>query len=211
MKVKICGVTLPEDAQAIAAAGADYLGLNLWAGSRRHVAVDHAMRLAAAAREAGAPGFGIVGVFVDAEPIAIAAAATAIGLDAIQLHGDETRATCEAIAAATGVPVWKAVAVRDAADVEGLDAWPVDALLLDAPSPGKGGAGVRFDWTLARRAVEANPARRIVLAGGLTPEVVGDAVAQVQPWAVDVASGVESSPGVKDHDRVRAFIAAARG
>jgi phosphoribosylanthranilate isomerase len=208
--VKICGVTRVADAEAVAAAGADYLGLNLWQGSKRCVSLADAAVLAQAAR-AAAPGGGveIVALFVDAGVDDVITAATALAPAVIQLHGDESPETCAVIAEATGVAVWKAVPVSAPADVDDLARWPVAAVVLDAPSTGRGGSGARFDWSLARRAVDHRRAH-IVLAGGLTPETVGAAVAQVEPWAVDVASGVETSPGIKDHAAIHAFVAAAR-
>jgi phosphoribosylanthranilate isomerase len=109
--------------------------------------------------------------------------------------------------------VWKALAVGSSGDLEQLDLWRagVEALLLDAPTPGRGGAGVRFDHRLARQARERYPARRFVLAGGLDPSSVADAIALVEPWAVDVASGVEAGPGIKDPAKLAAFVAAVRG
>lgn len=208
-RVKICGLTRPADAAHAVAAGADFLGLNFWAGSKRHLALAGAPAVAAAARAAGVVQ--LVGVFVNATLDEIAAAATASDLDLIQLHGDEPPALVGQITARTGLPVWKALAVRSPDDLAALARWPVAALLLDAPSAGRGGSGHTFDWSLARAAVDALPARPIVLAGGLTPANVAAAVAAVAPWAVDVASGVESAPGEKDPARVTAFIAAARG
>jgi phosphoribosylanthranilate isomerase len=211
VKVKICGATRVADALAIAAAGADYLGLNLWPGSKRYLPPPDAEALAQAVRSA-APGLALVGVFVNAGFAEIAAATKALGLVAVQLHGDEDPDACARVAAVTGAAVWKAIAVREHADVaaEALARWPVDAVLLDAPSAGRGGAGVGFDHALARVAVVENPRARVVLAGGLAPETVAAAVAAVGPWAVDVASGVEAHPGIKDHARVAAFVAAAR-
>jgi phosphoribosylanthranilate isomerase len=208
VKVKICGVTLPDDAAVAAAAGADFIGLNFWARSKRHIDPARAPIVAGVARGAGSAL--IVGVFVDARADEIAEIHGAVGLDRVQLHGDEHPDDVKRIADAVGVPVWKAIAVRDARDLAALDEWPVEAILLDAPSTGRGGSGQTFDWVLAAAAQNA-PARPLVLAGGLTPENVGAAIARVKPWAVDVASGVERAPGVKDHDKVRAFIAAARG
>ena len=211
MKIKICGVTLIEDAARVAAAGADFIGLNFWPRSKRHVDVERAAALAAAVRGAGPAA--IVGVFVDAAAEAIAAVHARVGLDVIQLHGAETAADAAAVAAATGRPVWKAIAAGGPGDLDALDAWPVDAvdaLLLDTPTPEKGGSGRSFDWSLARAARERHPARRLVLAGGLHAGNVAAAIAAVGPWAVDVASGVEAAPGVKDAARVAAFVAAAR-
>jgi phosphoribosylanthranilate isomerase len=203
--VKICGVTLADDAAAIAAAGADFIGLNFWDRSKRHVDPARAPLIAAVARSAN-PDVKIVGVFVDAHADEIAELHAAVGLDRVQLHGDEHPDDCAAIARAVPVPLWKAIAVRDARDLAALHEWPVEAILLDAPSAGKGGSGTTFDWRLAADAKQA-----IVLAGGLTPENVAAAIARVRPWMVDVASGVERAPGVKDAAKVRAFIAAARG
>jgi phosphoribosylanthranilate isomerase len=204
-RIKVCGVTTVDDAAMVAAAGVDYLGLNFWSGSRRRVDVATAHALAAAARAAGAVS--IVGLFVDADPEDVAVTAAAVGLDAVQLHGDEDAVVLAAIAG-TGVAVWKAVSVAGAADIDGIARVPVTTVLLDAPSPGRGGSGQRFDWALARQAVERYPDHQIALAGGLTADNVAAAGAAVQPWAVDVASGVERAPGVKDPDRVRAFVAA---
>jgi phosphoribosylanthranilate isomerase len=208
IKTKICGVTLADDAAVAAAAGADFIGLNFWERSKRYLDPARAPIVAGVARGAGSPL--IVGVFVDAQPDEIAAVHAAVGLDRVQLHGDEHPDDVKRVADAVGVPVWKAIAVRDARDLAALDEWPVEAILLDAPSAGRGGSGQTFDWVLAT-AAERAPARPLVLAGGLTPENVGAAIARVRPWAVDVASGVERAPGVKDHDKVRAFIAAVRG
>jgi phosphoribosylanthranilate isomerase len=124
-------------------------------------------------------------------------------LAAVQLHGDEGPELC----ARFPLPVVKAVRVEGPASLEGLAAYDVSAFLLDAPSAGFGGSGVAFDWELARRATLARP---LLLAGGLTPENVARAVREVRPFGVDVASGVERTPGVKDEDRMRRFIEAAR-
>lgn len=208
-RVKICGLTRPADAAHAVAAGADFLGLNFWAGSKRHLALADAPAVAAAARGAGV--IQLIGVFVNATLDDIEAAATTADLDLIQLHGDEPPALVDQITARTGLPVWKALAVRAPDDLADLSRWHVAALLLDAPSVGRGGSGHTFDWSLARAAVDARPARPIVLAGGLTPANVAAAVVAVAPWAVDVASGVEAAPGEKDPARVTAFLAAVRG
>jgi phosphoribosylanthranilate isomerase len=200
--IKICGVTRVEDAAAIAAAGADYIGLNLWPRSKRHVTVDQAAELAAAARAAGPVK--IVGLFVDAPTTEIQAAIARVAFDVVQLHGNERREDIAALGRA--VPIWKALAARPGLSLE----WDVDALLLDTPTVGHGGSGTTFDWSIAATARAAHPARRLILAGGLGPDNVARAIAEVSPWGVDVASGVESTPGIKDLDLVAAFIAAAR-
>ena len=207
--IKICGVTQPDDAARVAAAGADFLGLNFWPRSKRYLAAERAPAVAAAARAAGPAR--LVGVFVNATRATLIAIARDVALDAIQLHGDETPADAAAIAAATGIPVWKAIAAGAPADLDQLHIWPVDAILLDTPAAGRGGSGRAFDWRLARAARERHPTRTIVLAGGLAPHNVAAAITEVAPWAVDVASGVESAPGHKDAALVAAFIAAVRG
>jgi phosphoribosylanthranilate isomerase len=208
MKIKICGVTLPEDAARIAALGVDFVGLNFWPRSKRRIDAARAAGVAAAVRGAGPAQ--IVGVFVDATAAELAAVLAQVDLDVIQLHGAETPEDAAAVARAAGRPVWKAIAAGAPADLERLEAWPVDAILLDTPTPGKGGSGVAFDWSLARAARLRHPARRLVLAGGLHPGNVAGAIAAVEPWAVDVASGVEAAPGVKDAGKLAAFVAAAR-
>jgi phosphoribosylanthranilate isomerase len=204
---KICGITRIEDAELAAGEGAAYIGLNFWPGSKRCVTPELAQVLAAAAR-ATAPQVQLVGLFVDQSDGEIAGIAGALDLDIVQLHGDEPPSLCAALAT-RGFRVWKAHAISGAADIDGLNAWPVDAHLLDAPSAGRGGSGTTFDWAHAAAAVKAG--YRVVLAGGLTPENVAEAIAQVRPYAIDVASGVESAPGIKDPAKVRAFLVAARG
>jgi phosphoribosylanthranilate isomerase len=207
--VKICGVTLADDAARVAAAGADFVGLNFWPKSKRYLAPERAPIVAAAARAAGAVK--LVGVFVDADIAAIQKICALVDLDAVQLHGDESPELAEKISLAIFRPVWKAIAVGARKDIERLDAWKTDAVLLDAPTPGRGGAGASFDHSLAREARQRVPAMKLVLAGGLTADNVADAIELVEPWAVDVASGVEAAPGVKDPAKLAAFISATRG
>jgi phosphoribosylanthranilate isomerase len=211
-RIKICGVTQPDDAARIAAAGVDFIGLNFWPQSKRYLAPDRAPVVAAAAREASATPAGVllVGVFVNAPLDAILAVARGVPLDVIQLHGDETPDEVMAVALASQRAVWKAIAAAGPRDLERLEAWPVDAILLDAPAPGRGGAGKTFDWSLARDARRKPSTPNLVLAGGLGPQNVAAAIATVEPWAVDVASGVEAAPGLKDPDKVAAFVAAVR-
>jgi phosphoribosylanthranilate isomerase len=207
-KIKICGVTLADDAARVAAAGVDFIGLNFWPRSKRYLSPDRAPLVAAAARGAGPVR--VVGVFVDAEPSEIAEICAAVPLDVIQLHGDESPEEVGRVGAATKQPIWKAIAVTAARDLERLEAWPTDAIMLDAPSPGRGGAGKPFDWNLAREARRRHPARKLVLAGGLDAANVATAIAQLTPWAVDVASGVEAAPGIKDPAKLQAFVDAVR-
>jgi phosphoribosylanthranilate isomerase len=206
--IKVCGITLPDDAARVATAGADFIGLNFWPKSKRHLELDRAPMLASIARSTGTPK--LVGVFVNAELEAIQAVTTRIDLDIIQLHGDESPDFVKRISLAVFRPVWKAIAVGSAKDLDKLDAWPADAILLDAPTRGRGGAGARFDWNLARQARERYPRINFVLAGGLDPTNVAAAIQTVTPWAVDVASGVEAAPGIKDPDKLARFIGAAR-
>jgi len=198
--VKICGVTRVEDALIAAAAGADYVGLNFWSGSRRRVDVARAREIAAALGDAVTK----VGIFVDAPADEVEAVAAEVGLDLVQLHGNESVAYCRGFAARA----IRAVRVGTAADLEVLANHPASLFLLDTPSAGFGGSGRTFDWTLAAAAHAHG--RRFFLAGGLTPDNVAAAVAAVKPYGVDVAGGVERAPGIKDHDLVRRFIAAAK-
>jgi len=208
-RIKICGVTLPDDAARVASAGVDFIGLNFWPRSKRYVAPERAALLAGVARATGAVQ--VVGVFVDPEVDDVVAVHDQARLDIVQLHGDEDPDTCRAIAAATGRPIWKAIACGSVRDVERLEVWPADAILLDAPAAGRGGAGQGFDHAIAREARRRHPARQLVLAGGLDPHNVAAAIAAVQPWAVDVATGVEAAPGITDARKLAAFVAAVRG
>jgi len=195
--VKICGITDPADAQAAADAGADAVGLN-FTTSRRRVTVEQARAIVGALPDHVLA----VGVFRDHladEVIDIVAEA---GLGAAQLHGSESVATSRRVHAAVPV-LYRAMSASDPALAE-IDAHGADVVLLDAPVPG---GGVPFDWTLVG---DLTARHRVLLAGGLRPENVADAVAAVRPWGVDVASGVEREPGRKDHDAMRRFIDAAR-
>ena len=207
VRVKICGVTRVEDAVRAAYLGADAIGLNFWPRSKRCVDVATAREIVAALP----PLVMAVGVFVDQSPDEIRHAASGAGLSAVQLHGAEGVAAC----AGHAIPVYKAFrcAARDGspglpwADEVAAYAGEVAGVLLDAAGAGPGGTGRACDWTLARALAEELP---VLLAGGLTPENVAEAIAAVRPWGVDVASGVESSPGVKDPDLMARFIRAAK-
>lgn len=207
-RVKICGVTLPDDAARASAAGADFIGLNFWPKSKRYVTPERAPMLSGVARSAGTSK--LVGVFVDPDVDEVLAITSNVDLDIIQLHGDESPDLIKRISLAVYRPVWKAVPVGSRRDIQHLDVWGAEAILLDAPTPGRGGAGAKFDWALAREARERFPRINIVLAGGLNPDNVADAVKAVEPWAVDVASGVEAGPGIKDAAKLDAFIKNAR-
>lgn len=207
-RIKICGVTLADDAARIASSGADFIGLNFWPKSKRYLAPERAPMIASVARSTGSSK--LVGVFVDPEIDEIQAITATVDLDIIQLHGDETPDFVKKVSLAVYRPVWKAIPIQSSRDLAALDVWPAEALLLDAPTPGRGGAGATFDWNLAREARERYPKIRFVLAGGLSADNVTTAIQTVEPWAVDVASGVEAGPGIKDPAKLDAFISATR-
>ena len=197
-RIKVCGITRLEDALACVEAGVDAVGFNFWPGSKRHVAVAEAAGIAAALP----PGILRVGVFVRARPSEVRSIVAAVGLGAVQLHGDEDPADyLEA-----GAPLWQVLRIESSLP-ETVSARAAE-VLLDAKAEGFGGSGRSFDWSLARGA------RRyglpFWLAGGLTPANVGEAVRRAEPTGVDVASGVESRPRMKDPALVRAFVAAVR-
>ena len=199
--VKICGVTRPEDAEAAVEAGADFIGLNFWPRSRRALTIDAAIAVAAAI-----PGdVKKVGVFVNAPAPTVHETATRVGLDLVQLHGDEDAAFARAL----GRPYIRAVRVGSERDLAAIEDFDTELILLDTPSAGYGGSGKTFDWSLARAARRFG--RKLLLAGGLDADNVAQAVRDVRPYAVDVAGGVEAAPGIKDKDKLRRFIDAAKG
>lgn len=197
--VKICGNTTLADSLAAVEAGADLLGFIFHPASRRHVRWEEASRWLPELRGRAVR----VGVFVDAPQDLVRQALESGHLDLVQLHGSESPEFC----ASFGDRAMKALRIRSRADLELIDTHPGRRLLLDAPEPGSGRV---FDWSLARDAVLAHPTRQIMLAGGLNPENVADAIAAVRPWGVDVATGVESAPGRKDAGRLTAFIQAVK-
>ena len=198
--VKICGVTTVDDALLCVEAGASAIGLNFVQTSPRRVSVERARAIARAVRGRTL----VVGVVADMEATEMRALLKSAELECLQLHGDETPATL-----ATMLPhAYKAVRVGSAADVERARAYGGEYLLADARVEGKlGGSGKTFDWPLVAGLARE---RKLTLAGGLTAENVGEAIRAVGPYCVDVASGVESAPGVKDPAKVAAFIEAAR-
>lgn len=202
-KIKVCGITRPEDARLACELGASAVGFVFWEGSSRRIEPQ-----AAAAIAAGLPaGVPAVGVFVDAPAERIRATVDRVGLGAVQLHGDETAALLGRLPA--GIPVIKALPLRSPADVAAALGLPDDlTVLLDVHDPvRRGGTGRTVDWTLA---AEVARRRRTYLAGGLGPDNVAEAIAAVRPYAVDASSRLEAAPGVKDPDRLRAFLSAAR-
>jgi phosphoribosylanthranilate isomerase len=204
-RVKICGITRPEDAVLAADLGAWALGFILWPGSARACDAGVAAGIARLVRRR----VELVGVFVNPALDEVARAADTIGLTHLQLHGDEGPQFCAAVAQRTGCRVIKGVRVRSGADLRDAERFRVDYHLLDAGAPGlRGGTGTTWDWGLAASRRSAVP---LILSGGLTPENVAEGLATVRPWAVDVASGTEAEPGVKDPARLEAFLAAAGG
>jgi len=203
VQIKICGITNLEDALACADAGANLLGFNFYSGSPRYIEPDAARKIIGQL-----PGAILtVGVFVDAgEPEEVARLADAAGVAAVQLHGNESPSYCREL---DGRFVIKALRANEGFKPESAAEYKTDAVLLDAFDQSlRGGTGKTFDWSIARSTKTRVP--KLILAGGLGPENVADAVASVQPYAVDACSSLESSPGRKDIARVRAFIKAVR-
>ena len=206
-RIKICGLTTPETVAAAVDAGAAYLGFNFFAKSPRSVDIETARKLAVEVP----PGVMKVALVVNADDAMIAAINARVPLDMFQLHGTETPDRVREVKALTGLPVMKAVGIADEEDLTKIDDYTgvADQLLIDAKPPRNatlpGGNGLSFDWRLISNRRWATP---WMLAGGLTPENVGEAVALTGARQVDVASGVESAPGVKDVDKIRAFCAA---
>jgi phosphoribosylanthranilate isomerase len=202
VRVKICGITRMEDANAAVAAAADALGFMFWDKSPRAVTVETASAICR-----GLPPFvSKVGVFVNAEPSELLDTIAACRLDAVQFHGEETPEFCAQFA----LPVIRAIRVRDRRSLDELARYKTSAWLLDSHVPGqRGGTGVTFNWALAAEAVRLG--RPVILAGGLTPDNVATAVRAVLPYAVDVSSGVETAPGIKDAAKIQAFVTAAKG
>lgn len=207
--VKICGMMRRADAEAAAAAGADFIGVILAPGGRRSVTP-----AAAGIILHGLP-IRRVGVFVNADVAELASAAVEARLDVLQLHGDEPPELGNRLRA-LGYTVWKALRPRSGEEfAEAAPPWAAaaDALLLDGYSPdARGGTGHGFPWAEVARRLDALPAgTRLIAAGGLRPDNVAEAVRMLSPFAVDVSSGVEAAPGVKDPAAIRSFIRAARG
>ncbi len=197
MFVKICGITNEDDALLAVALGADAVGF-VFAPSRRQVAVDRVRDIVRRLP----PEILTVGVFRDELPERVVEVIGRTGLAAAQLHGHESPEVTRRVRSA--VPLVIKAFVAGSAEIERFDDYGADALLLDAAEPGSGRV---FDWSLADA---RSTGRRVLLAGGLDARNVADAIAAVRPWGVDVASGVESAPGVKDPVRLRRFIARAR-
>ena len=197
VKIKICGFTIAENARQAALAGVDAIGLNFYTKSPRHVNISSAREIVAALP----PFVNKVGLFVNANPSLIDEVLCEVALDTLQFHGDESPSDC----AQYEMPFIKAIRVSPELDLikTANEYSQASALLLDTYQPDVyGGSGKSFDWSLAKIELDLP----IILAGGLTPENVSVAINIAQPYAVDVSSGVESAKGLKDIDKIRAFI-----
>jgi phosphoribosylanthranilate isomerase len=204
-KIKFCGITTLDDAHAALAAGAWAIGLIFWPHSPRACDPAEAAEIAAAVKRRAE----VAGVFVNPTLDHVAAIADTVGLTMIQLHGGEGPIFCDEVARRTGCQVIKAARIRSRAEIQALQAFRrADYHLLDSYVPGQpGGTGETFEWQFAR--IHPGPIP-MILSGGLNAGNVGDAIAAVHPFAVDVASGVESEPGRKDHAKLERFAAAVR-
>ena len=208
VRVKICGLTTPESVAASVAAGAAYLGFNFFARSPRSVTPALARDLAIEVP----PGVAKVALVVDADDAMLDAIAETVPLDMLQLHGSETPERVAELRSRFGLPVMKVIGVREAADLDRVEDYAAvaDQILIDAKAPEgavlPGGNGVPFDWRLVAGRRWPVP---WMLAGGLTPDNVAEAIRLTGVRQVDTASGVESAPGVKDAERIRAFCEAA--
>ena len=204
-RIKHCGITSLEDAHRAAEAGAWALGMIFWPGSPRACDPNEAQLIGAALRRT----VNLAGVFVNATLDEIDDMAQLAGLSLVQLHGDEGPAFCTEVARRTGAKVIKATRLRSRAELQAAAAFHTDFHLLDAHVDGvPGGTGETLDWELVRDARLDAP---VILSGGLTPDNVADAIAATRPFAVDVASGTELTPGVKDPQKLEAFAAAVGG
>ena len=196
-RVKICGITRQQDADAVAACGADALGLVFYPDSPRYVELPGARAISRSV----APFVTVTGLFVNAMPDTIEAALAEVPLGLLQFHGQEDNSDCTK----WGLPFIKSVAMQPGQDLQAvMDAFPDAAgFLLDAWQPRThGGGGETFDWNIIPPGIE----RPLILAGGLTPGNVNEAVRQVKPWGVDVSSGVESAPGIKSVEKINQFM-----
>jgi phosphoribosylanthranilate isomerase len=201
-RIKLCGITSLDDARLAVDAGAWAVGCILWPPSPRACDPTEAARIATALHRRAL----VCGVFVNPHLDEVTQLVDALGLTMVQLHGDEGPAFCAEVARRTGAKVIKAAAVSTQADVRALETFHTDFHMLDAYRPGqRGGTGETFDWGLVRARRSSVP---LILSGGLRPDNVADAIAAVHPFGVDSASGTEAAPGVKDPEKVAAFVEA---
>jgi phosphoribosylanthranilate isomerase len=199
-RIKICGLTREQDVAAAVAAGADAIGFVFFPQSPRHLEIDRAAALVRSVP----PFVTRVGLFVNPDPQVLSETLAAVPLDVVQYQGDETPEFCES----QGYPYVKVARMRPGIDlVEFARSYPsARGLLLDAYVESYGGAGQMFDWSLVPKSMPLP----VVVAGGLTAANVGSAIRQLRPWGVDVSSGVEAAKGIKDADKIRAFVAAVK-
>ncbi|MGZ6640980.1 MAG: phosphoribosylanthranilate isomerase [Solirubrobacteraceae bacterium] len=203
-RIKVCGVTSLPDAVMAADHGAWAVGCILWPHSPRACDPAEAARIVGALRRR----VEVAGVFVNAPLDEVAGMVDGVGFSLVQLHGDEGPAYCAEVARRTGAKVIKAAPIRLRSDIVAMEAFHCDFHLLDAHQPGRrGGTGTTFDWQLVAERRTRIP---LILSGGLTAENVGEAIAATHPFAVDVASGTEAAPGVKDPERLSAFFDGVR-
>ena len=204
--IKVCGITREADAVNALKAGADAIGLNFFDGSQRFVSPGKAVNITRIVKDRALK----VGLFVDAAPDFVKEVLKTVPLDILQFHGDETPTYCGQFK----LPYWKALRVRDVTEISRLIASheTASAVVLDAWHPTQyGGTGKTFDWSLIDKVLENTTiSQHLILAGGLTPENVAQAVRKVRPWGVDVSSGVEETPGIKSETLMINFIEEAR-
>ncbi|MDP8235889.1 MAG: phosphoribosylanthranilate isomerase [Candidatus Erginobacter occultus] len=201
IKIKICGLTRKEDVLALNGLGIDFAGFIFVPGTPRCLDIARAARLTRLVP----PGVRRVGVFLDQRPESVRRIAGACGLDLLQFHGSESPQYCGQF----GLPYFKTIRVLGPIETDRLAAYRPEAFLFDTYSPREaGGTGKTFDWSLAREAAEGG--LKFILAGGLNPENVARAIGEARPWGVDVSSGVESAPGIKDPAKLKTFVRAAR-
>jgi len=200
VKVKVCGITRLEDALLALELGADLIGFNFWPGTPRKIELEDAKRIFNEIKGKAE----IVGVFVNQPMKEIAEVSQVLQMNWVQLHGEENPEYCSAFA----IPVIKALRLASEADLKMMKKYYNVLWLIDSKTAGFGGSGISPDWNLAKKASEK--AGKIILAGGLNPENVAQAISAVQPWAVDVASGVESAPGIKDREKMKKFFQAVK-
>ena len=205
--LKICGVTQMADVSAMIELGVHALGVNFWPQSKRYLSPEEARSILTSA----SGKIVRVGVFVNANPELPKRLLESGQIDIAQFHGDETAQYCAPFAG-EGLPFIKAIGVKNKSSLENITDYSATAILLDTPAPGVyGGTGEKFDWTHAQDFISQNPNIPVLLAGGITPANATEAIAQVHPCALDIASGAELSPGIKDIEKVKALLASTRG
>jgi phosphoribosylanthranilate isomerase len=201
--LKICGVTRADDAEQLIDLGVHALGVNFWPSSKRYITPDDATPIL----QSSQGKLVRVGVFVNADPDLPRRLIEEGLIDLAQFHGDESPDYCAPFAEAS-LPFIKAIGVSNAESLENITDYAATAILLDTPAPGVyGGTGEKFDWTHAREFIDTHPDVPVLLAGGITPDNAAEAIHQVHPAALDIASGAELTPGVKDFDKVKALLA----